>query len=103
MWTGENAKGREHLDRAVSLHNHTKHPLTTGIGRDFWVYTLSDRSLVLWTLGFPEAALTDAERVLKDARDFGRGWAYALIMCSVVCIVCGNYGAVNAQLEEAIA
>jgi tetratricopeptide (TPR) repeat protein len=103
MWTGENAKGREHLDRAVSLHDHTKHPPTTGIDRDFWVYTLSDRSLVLWTLGFPEAALTDAERVLKDARDFGRGWAYALIMCSVVCIVCGNYGTVNAQLEEAIA
>ena len=32
---------------------------------------LSYRSLALWMLGYPEAALADADRALSDARDIG--------------------------------
>ena len=33
--------------------------------------TLSYRSLVLWMLGYPAAALADTEHALKDAREIG--------------------------------
>ena len=33
---------------------------------------LSYRSLALWLLGYPEAALADAEHALKDAREIGQ-------------------------------
>ena len=36
------------------------------------VATLSFRSLALWVLGYPEAALADTDRALKDAREIGQ-------------------------------
>ena len=33
---------------------------------------LSFRSLALWLLGYPEAALADADQALKDAREIGQ-------------------------------
>ena len=77
MWTGDVAEGRVHFDRAIALYDHAERPLATRVGKDYWVYTLTDRSIALWTLGYPDAALADAERVIKDARDFGRSLAYA--------------------------
>ena len=79
--------------------------------QDFWAYLLTppsslllaDRSLALWTLGYPEAALADAQRVAKDARDLGRVLAYAVGITSRIFIQCGDYAAANAQLDEAIA
>jgi tetratricopeptide (TPR) repeat protein len=55
--------------------------------------------MTLWTLGYPEAALADAQRVAKEAGDL----AYALATTSRACILCGNYAAASAQLDEAIA
>ena len=45
------------------------------------VAILSFRSLALWVLGYPEAALADAEHALKDAREIGHAATlmYALI------------------------
>ena len=42
---------------------------------------LSYRSLALWMLGYPEAALADAERALRDAREIGQAATlmYALL------------------------
>jgi len=61
--------------------------------------------MTLWTLGYPEAALADAQRVAKEAGDLGRvaSLAYALATTSRACILCGNYAAASAQLDEAIA
>jgi tetratricopeptide (TPR) repeat protein len=106
MWTGDVVEGRAHFDRAVALCEHADRPLATQTG-DLWVYTLSDlrlytlsdRSMTLWTLGYPEAALADAQRVAKEAGDL----AYALATTSRACILCGNYAAASAQLDEAIA
>jgi predicted ATPase len=103
MWTGNITEGRTRFDQAVTLYDHADHPLATRIGTDLLIYTLSDRSLALWILGYPDAALVDARRVVEDAHVSGRGLAYALIFTARVLFSCGNYAAANAQIDETIA
>ena len=104
MWTGDIAEGRVHFDRAIALYDHAGRPLATRAGKDYWVYTLTDRSIALWILGYPDAALADALRAVKEARVSGRAvLAYALNFTSRVLFYCGNYAAANAQVDEAIA
>jgi hypothetical protein len=43
--------------------------LATQFGQDVRVAILSYRSLALWVLGYPDAALADGDRALKDARE----------------------------------
>ena len=60
--TGAIAEGREHLDRAIALYNPAEHrPLATRFGQDLGVSILSYRSLALWFLGYPNAALAAAD------------------------------------------
>ena len=65
-----------------------------------WFY----RSLAMWPLGYPEAALADADRAIKDAREIGQAASLmtALTLTSLTHIHCGNYAIANAQLDEAI-
>ena len=72
LHTGDIAEGRAHLDRAIALYDPAEHrPLATRFGQDVGVAILCYRSLALWLLGYPEAALADAEHALKDAREIG--------------------------------
>ena len=52
-----------------------------GLARTFGVAILSYRLLALWMLGYPDAALTDAHRALKLAREIGHAATlmYALV------------------------
>jgi len=63
---------------------------------------LSYRSRALWLLGYPEAALADADRALHDAReiDHAATLMYALNHAAVAHILCGSYTAAGAELEE---
>ena len=71
--TGDIAEGRAHLDRAIALYDPAEHrPLATRFGGDTGVAVLCFRSLALWMLGYPEAALADADHALKDAREIGQ-------------------------------
>jgi predicted ATPase len=56
-------------------------------------------------LGYPEAALADTERALKDAREIGHAAAlmYALFAAPLIVIYCGNYAAASAQTNEDVA
>ena len=56
-------------------------------------------------LGYPEAALADAEHALKDAREIGQAATlmYALLHASLTHILCGNYAAASAQADEVVA
>ena len=45
--------------------------LATRFGQDIRVAILSYRSLALWLLGFPEAALKDVENSVKNGRETG--------------------------------
>src|SRR5262249_19799762 len=73
LFTGDIAEGRGHLDQAIALYDPAKHrPLTTRFGQDAGVATLAYRSWALWLLGYPEAALRDADDALKNAREIGQ-------------------------------
>ena len=107
LLTGDIAQGRAHYDQALALYDPAEHrPLATRFGQDIRVSVLSYRSLALWLLGYPEAALADADHALKDAREIGHAATlmYALIVHIVGPIsYCGNYAAANAQLDELVA
>ena len=69
LHTGDILDGRAHLDSAIALYDPAEHrPLATRFGQDVGAATLSWRSLAFWLLGYPQAALTDAEQALKVAR-----------------------------------
>jgi class 3 adenylate cyclase/predicted ATPase len=104
--TGEIAEGRAHLDRAIALYDPAKHRLlATRFGQDTRITILSYGSLVQWLLGYPEAALADAEQALKEARKIRQAAAlmYALIFTSLTHMLCGNYAAASAQSDEVVA
>ena len=66
---------------------------------------LSYRSLALWLLGYPEAALRDADDALKNAREIGQAATlmYALVHAPIPYTLCGNYAAAAAQAQELVA
>ncbi len=85
LFTGDIAEGRAHLDQAIALYDPAEHrPLATRFGQDVGVAILSYRSMALWLLGYPEAALADADDALKDAREIGQAATlmYALMMAA---------------------
>jgi predicted ATPase len=69
------------------------------------VTSLTYRSLALWLLGYPEAALADTDNALKTARGMGQAAAllFALGHVPFTHMHCGNYAAANAQVAELIA
>jgi Tetratricopeptide repeat len=97
--TGNIAEGRAHLDYAIRLYDSAEHrPLATRFGQDVGVAILSWRSVSLWLLGYPEAALADAEEATKLAREIGHPATlmYALSFPIWTHIQCGNYAAARA-------
>ena len=101
--TGSIAEARAHLEQAFALYEPTQHrPLAMRFGQDIRVATQCFRSKALWYLGFPEAAVRDADHALNDARELGQAATliYALFFASFVPIFCGHYTAAEAQLGE---
>ncbi len=106
MFTGDIAESRAHFDQAVALYDPVEHrPLATRFAVDPGVANLGARCLDLWLLGYPEAALADANQALKNARETGHAATlmYALHFTSWPHLWCGNYATVNAQADELIA
>ena len=106
LYTGDFATARAHCDQAIALYDPVAHrPLATRFGHDNRVSILSYRSLALWFLGYPEAADTDADQALKDARKIGQAATlmYTLFHASLPRIFCGNSAAANLQADELIA
>ena len=103
LLTGDIAEGRAHYDQALALYDPAEHrPLATRFGQDIRVAILSYRSLALWFLGYPEAALVDADQALNDAREMGQAATlmYALSHAAWTLIQCGNYATANAFIDE---
>ena len=106
VFKGEFAQARMHLDRAITLYDPAAHrPLAALFGQDNKMAALTFRSFALWLLGYPDAALADAEHALKDAREIGQAGTlmYALTLPSWIPILCGKYAAANAHSDEAVA
>jgi class 3 adenylate cyclase len=68
---GKFLRARAHHDQALVLYDPTVHRalLTRFAAQDELVVDLSFRSLTMWMLGYPDAALADAERALQEARE----------------------------------
>jgi len=107
LMTGEIAKAQAHYSQGLALYDPVEHrPFATRFGTDISVAILGFRSLALWLLGYPDAALGDADCALKDAREIGHAatWMYALNHAAIFAhIHCGNYKAAKAVLEELVA
>ena len=106
LCTGAIAQGRTHFDRAIPLYDPAEHrPFATRFGQDLRVTQLAYRSLALWMLGYPDAALADANDALKDAREINQAATlmFMLLHASFTHTQCGHYAAANAEAAEAVA
>jgi class 3 adenylate cyclase/predicted ATPase len=107
LFTGDIAEGRSHYDQAIALYDPVEHrPLATRFGQDISVSILGFRQLALWLLGYPDAALADADGALNEAREIGHAATlmYALNHVAIFAhIHCGDYKAAKAELEELVA
>jgi predicted ATPase len=103
--TGDIAEGRAHYDQAIALYDPAEHrPLATRFGQDVRAAALSYRCLALWVLGYPDAALADADHALKDAREVSPAATlmYALAVTSLTHICRGAYTRATSQIDEVI-
>ncbi len=103
---GEIAEGRLHHDQAIALYDPAKHrPMAARLGEDFRVLILTYRSIALWMLGYPDAALADAEFALEDAHAIGHAATLmnTLTFTPLTQINCGNYATASAALKELVA
>jgi hypothetical protein len=83
LFSGYIAEGRTHYDRNITGHDpDVQGPLATRFGVDNRVSALSMRSLALWHLGYPEAALADVSQAVSDARQIGQ----AATLMSALCV-----------------
>jgi class 3 adenylate cyclase/predicted ATPase len=103
--TGDLVNARMHYDRAIKLYDPDEHlPLATRFGLDVRVVSLSVRSWTLWCLGYPDAALRDADEAIQRSRESGQ--ATSLIIASgasgVTQICCGDYTKAITQSNEAV-
>jgi len=106
LYAGDFARARLHFDQALALYDPIEHrPLAARFGTDSAVSALFYRSMALWSLGYPDAALADVNRSIKDARDIGQAPTLmaALAVPSITHILAGNDAAAIALLDEAVA
>jgi class 3 adenylate cyclase/predicted ATPase len=106
LFTGNISVARVHLDRAIDFYNPVEHrQLTMRFGADVRSSALYHRSWALWMLGYPDAALGDAEFCIKAAREIGQAGTLipALLLASYVPMFCGSYTVANKQINEGIA
>jgi class 3 adenylate cyclase/predicted ATPase len=104
--TGDIAQARAHHDQGIALYEPAKHrPLVTRFGQDAGVTGLSFRSLTLWFLGHPEAALADIDHALKIAREIGQAATlmFALAVTNFTLIFSRSCAAARARIDELIA
>ena len=105
LLTGDFTQARAHLDRAIALYDPAAHrPLATGRSQDIGTAILVFRAVALWMLGYPEAALADADHALKHAREIGHAptLMHALGWTGLVQIECGSDLAAKARADELV-
>ena len=103
LCTGKIMEGRAHYNHALALYAPAEHrQLAARFGQDVAVATLAFRSLASWMLGYPMAALADAEQAISNAREIGQAATlmYALAVASVAPALCGRYATAKTLLDE---
>ena len=103
LMTGDATESLTHLDQAVALYNPPEHrALAARFGQDERVSSLGYRALAHWILGYPEAALAEADRAVADARELGQAATlmYALALTCPVHLRTGSYSTAAKHLDE---
>jgi predicted ATPase len=103
---GKIAEALPHYDQALALYDPAEHrALAIQFVLDVRVTVLVYRARVRWILGYPDAALADADRALHDAREIGLAGnlMYGLINASSTYVFCGEFAVANALLDEQLA
>ena len=103
LYGGDLTHAQAHLDQAIALYDPASHrPLAVRFSQDIRVSCLLRRSQAIWLLGYPEAALADIERAVKDARDIGHvaTLAFALWGQCWMWIDCGEHAAADGLVRE---
>ena len=106
LMTGDIAGGRAHFDRGIGFHDPTdRNPLVTGGGADAKVVMLGFRSVALWLLGYPTAALADTNQALSRAREITPVGTlmHTLSWTIFIRILCGHYAAASVLVDELVA
>jgi predicted ATPase len=106
LFRGDLAEARAHYDKGVTLYAPSEHrPLAMRFGQDVQVATLSFRSWALWVLGYPDAALADADQALRDAREIGHAATlmFALAITPQAHFLSAKYARVIAANDELLA
>ena len=102
---GDLVEAKAHYDEALALYRPAEHRrLMTRFGQDLRVTCLAFRSMALWLLGYPEAALNDADCALMEARQIEHAATlmFTLNFPILVNTYCGNYHAANEHLKELV-
>src|SRR5262249_8955747 len=105
LYRGELADARMHFDKAMDLYNPAdRDELATRFGYEPAVATLSYRANALWFLGFPDAALSDVEQAIKQAREIRHAATlmYGLTLTAFALIHCGNYASAKRNSDKLI-
>jgi predicted ATPase len=101
--TGNFTQSLRQTDQALALYDPAVHrPLAMLFGQDVRVTNLSQRSLALWFLGYPDAALAGANQFLKEARQIDQVGTlfHALNFSIVVHFLCGAHPTADALANE---
>ena len=104
--TGAFAEGRAHFNRALALYVPAEHrSLATRFGQDPRASALGFRSVSVWHLGYPTAALADASQAVGDAREIGQAATLMNVLAIVAQthILCGDYGIATTISKELVA
>lgn len=103
FYTGEFVEAKAHLDKGLALYTAAEHrPLATRFWVDSRIVILCWRSLAAWVLGYPAAAISDADQAVGDARDIGQAASlmFALLLASFTHTFCGNCATATALVKE---
>ena len=103
VMTGSFAQAQRHYDHAIALYDPAAHrPLASLFGQDFRTASLVVKSVALWCLGYPEAALADANLALSYARDMGDagGLLLSLFFGVITHFLCGSYATTETLANE---
>jgi class 3 adenylate cyclase/predicted ATPase len=107
IWLGRIREGMIHLDQALKLFEPAAHrALALRFGQDIRVSILYYRSMALWALGYPDAALENAKRAVDEAREIGQAGTLMAALQSTSLIYIGlsrNYDIAKTQIAELVA
>ena len=102
---GDLVEAKAHYNEALALYRPAEHRrLMTRFGQDLRVTCLAFRSMASWLLGYPEAALNDADCALMEARQIEHAATlmFTLNFPILINTYCGNYHAANERLKELV-